>query len=513
MRRRGQRSPAERAKHRERARIRSALVALILIGIAGYAAWIRHLPFQHPYEIRAVFSSSNQLRPGNPVRIAGIQVGTVEAIAPGPGNTTAVTMQIDDSGRPLHSDATLQIEPRLALEGNFYVDLHPGSPTAPILASGGTIPLRQTGIPVQLDQVLDVFGAPIRASLQSSFAQLATGLGPNQSPGSGAGGLRDANRELDAALGSITQVAQSAQGSRPGDLTRLIGASAAATEQLSRSPVALADLVTNTNRVTAAIAANDTALATSVRNLDGVLIAAPRALSSLDGALPILSRFAVALQPALRSAPAPLRSTAGLLGALSGLSSTPELPRLVSMLAPVLTDLPGLEGKLRGLFGWVTPVSECVSSHIVPVLDSKLNDGALSTGRPVWQDLVHSFVGVGAANPDFDANGKSIRITTALGDQQLDAVLPGVGQLVAADAPKLEGVDPMWLGRGVSPPWRPDQPCARQALPNLGLRREAGPPSGMQPTAMPAAKPIPATTLKALLAKALAAQNRSSRRR
>jgi hypothetical protein len=147
------------------------------------------------------------------------------------------------------------------------------------------------------------------------------------------------------------------------------------------------------------------------------------------------------------------------------------------------------------------------------VLDSKLNDGQLSTGRPVWQDLVHSFVGVGSANPDFDANGKSIRLTGTVGDQALNAVLPGVGQIVAANAPAIEGTDPVWLGPGVSPPWRPDQPCATQPLPNLGLRRAAGLPAGMTSSQMPASKPGSAAAIRALIARIKADHNRTGRHR
>ena len=73
----------------------------------------------------------------------------------GPGHTTAVKMEIDGSGRPVKSDATLKIRPRLFLEGGFYVDLKPGSPSAPELKDGGTIPLPQTAVPVQFNQVLN----------------------------------------------------------------------------------------------------------------------------------------------------------------------------------------------------------------------------------------------------------------------------------------------------------------------------------------------------------------------
>src|SRR3712207_7346325 len=38
------------------------------------------------------------------------------------------------------------------LEGNFFVDLEPGTPTAPEIEDGDTIPINQTAIPVQLDR-------------------------------------------------------------------------------------------------------------------------------------------------------------------------------------------------------------------------------------------------------------------------------------------------------------------------------------------------------------------------
>jgi phospholipid/cholesterol/gamma-HCH transport system substrate-binding protein len=508
MSRRRRHSPAARVKHRERIRVRTAIVALIVFALAIYGAWIKHLPGGHPYEIRVVFSSSTQLRPGDPVRTAGIDVGTVTRIAAGPRHTALVSLQIDHNGRPVHSDATLQIEPRLALEGNFYIDLHPGSPSAPGLTSGAIVPLAQTGVPVQLDQALDVLKPSIRSSLQSALTQLAVGLGPGGPRSSAAAGFRQANRELDAALNSVTQVTQATQGTVPGDLTRVVGSSADTTDELSRDPVALADLVTNTNRVFTALAAHDTALAVSVLDFNRVLHQAPPALNALDAALPVLHRFAVTLKPALDAAPKPLYSAAALLGQLSDLASPQELPSLVNLLTPVVTELPRLESRLRALFPWVTPVSRCVSSHIVPVLDSQAPDGKLSTGRPVWQDALHAVANLASTSPDFDANGKAIRLTIGTGDQVIGGDLPGVGPVVAANAPQIEGTDPLWLGPGVSPAWRPDQQCSRQALPNLTLRRVPGMPDGMHSMPTGALTPLSSAVPQALAAKAVADHQR-----
>jgi phospholipid/cholesterol/gamma-HCH transport system substrate-binding protein len=116
-------------------------VALILIGT--YLAFTKELPFTGAgYEAKAVFENAATLRETAPVRIAGVNVGEVTAVEPN-GNATEVTFTVDDEGLPLHTDATLEIRPRLFLEGNFFIDTDPGSPNAPELEDGGTIPVTQ----------------------------------------------------------------------------------------------------------------------------------------------------------------------------------------------------------------------------------------------------------------------------------------------------------------------------------------------------------------------------------
>ena len=119
------------------------LVALAVITVGVLFAWTKELPFRSHYEIKAAFESSNNIRPGSPVRIAGVEVGKVAKIEPAEEGSyhTVVTMSISDSGRPIRSDATAKIRPRIFLEGNFFVDLEPGSPSAEELDKGGTIPV------------------------------------------------------------------------------------------------------------------------------------------------------------------------------------------------------------------------------------------------------------------------------------------------------------------------------------------------------------------------------------
>ena len=126
---------------------------------------------------RAQFESANSIRPNSPVRIAGVEVGKVKAVEPVEGSNAALlTMELKDSALPLHEDATAKIRPRIFLEGNFFVDLKPGTPGSPKLDSGDTIKITQTASPVQLDEVLTSLQSDSREDLKALLTGLNTAL-------------------------------------------------------------------------------------------------------------------------------------------------------------------------------------------------------------------------------------------------------------------------------------------------------------------------------------------------
>ena len=152
----------------------SALIAIVLVVIGFYLAFAKSLPFAGDgYQLKAVFDDAQNIRAKSPVRIAGVEVGEVtevEHLTDGNGNgpdAAVVTMNLDDE-RACRSARTrrLQLRPRLFLEGNLFVDLQPGSPGAAELDSGSVVPLEQTSVSVQFDQVLTSLQAPVRQDLQ-----------------------------------------------------------------------------------------------------------------------------------------------------------------------------------------------------------------------------------------------------------------------------------------------------------------------------------------------------------
>ena len=110
-----------------------------MIAAAVYLVFGGPTPFgASPFVLKAVFTTETELHIPSPVRIAGVDVGEVTSVKPLGGNSRAavVTMDINNNGLPIHADATAGILTRIFLEGNFYVDLHPGTPNAPVLELG-----------------------------------------------------------------------------------------------------------------------------------------------------------------------------------------------------------------------------------------------------------------------------------------------------------------------------------------------------------------------------------------
>jgi hypothetical protein len=197
---------------------------------------------------------------------------------------------------------------------------------------------------------------------------------------------------------------------------------------------------------------------------------APRTFTALDGALPSVEQFATAVRPGLRVAPPVLRKAAEVFVQLHAVTRPGQLPQLISNLRPALVALPGFTRDLRALFPLVTPVTDCVRDRAIPVLNTQLDDGRLSTGRPVWQDLGHAVAGLTGATQDFDGNGLAVRYLVGAGP---DTVRLGGGLSGRTNTPLL-GARPHWLGLGQESPFRPDAPCRDQQAPDLKARTTGG---------------------------------------
>ena len=150
---------------------------VFVLAILTYLAFAKQFPWSSPgYQLHATFENATTLRETAPVRIAGVNVGEVTSVEAARASGAEVTFSVDEDGQPIHEDAEAEIRPRLFLEGNFFVDLKPGSPSAAELPDGGTIPYTQTSTAVQLDEVLTALQAPTRKGLQKTLEGFGTAL-------------------------------------------------------------------------------------------------------------------------------------------------------------------------------------------------------------------------------------------------------------------------------------------------------------------------------------------------
>ncbi|TMM01689.1 MAG: MCE family protein, partial [Actinobacteria bacterium] len=161
---------APRIPRKDRRGASPVTVGLVLLGVlvvVTYLGFTKHIPFTHGFQVKAVFNTANSLRPNSPVRIAGVNVGKVKKIERyGDSDASVVTMEVTDAGLPIHKDATMKVRPRIFLEGNFFVDLQPGTPSTPTISSGDTIPMTQTSAPVQFGDLLTTLQTDDRHNLQ-----------------------------------------------------------------------------------------------------------------------------------------------------------------------------------------------------------------------------------------------------------------------------------------------------------------------------------------------------------
>ncbi len=499
-----------RRKSRLHALAISAIMILATLFVIFYA-FNGGLPFVHQYTMYAVVNNSVNVRMQSPVRIAGIDVGAVQTTTPD-GNATKITFTLQNNGLPIHQDATLTIRDRLFLEGGYYLQLNPGTPSTPLVHEGFTIPLQNTSTPVQFYKLLSTFDVAARASLAQVLDTLNQGFSPQ--PGrpasdSGAGGLKQAIPQLTPTLKDVAWITRALHGTQAGDVQRLLSSAADVTGTLNGESGRLTDLITGLNRTSSALVSTGGALARSIVGLDQTLQVSPPALTAIDRSLPPLANLSHALTPSLKVAPPIITSVAGTIGQLNSIISPAKRGPLLTALRATLTQFPSILTQLASAFPITKQVAECLRTHLVPLFNQQVPDGPLSTGRPVWQDFVHFLPNVAGATGSFDANGYYTRVLAGAGTNSLSGGLLGtvtnllgtVTNLVGISpggAP-LRGARPAWVGAPTPAFFRPDVPCTSQTLP--GLAADAASPD-LASTHVAAPKPLSHKALLRQIARA-----------
>lgn len=474
-----------------------AMIVLVVLGL--YLAFTKSLPFTSDgYTVKATFANAVSISKKAPVRIAGVNVGQVLSVERD-GNSSVVKFTVSDEGRPIHDDALAQIRPRIFLEGNFFVDLDPGTPESPEMKSDATIPITRTSTAVQLDELLSALQKPERANLQALLDGLGTGLTYQPTPADDVDQDPDvAGLSAAAALNKAFDTSATAQrtsaivneallGTEKRDLAGLLVAGNRTFKALASRESDLQGLVTNFNTFTGALADESQNLSNSIRLLAPTLGTARTSLIHLNAALPPVRALSIATRPGIAELPDTIAAGRPWLRQADPLFSRSELGGIARLLAAGTPDT--AEATYQTIQGLpqISDFNRCVSRNLVPTGDIVLQDEAggssFTSGQPNYREFFYSLAGVAGESANFDGNGVYVRFQPGGGPVPVSMPNPKgapVGILPAnvlygnTISPPI-GTRPALTGL---PPIRSDVKCYKSKRPNLnGPAAAAGAPS------------------------------------
>lgn len=252
------------------------------------------------YRVSARFHETGLLVSGADVRISGVTVGKVAAIA-NRGVDSLVTMEIDPPYAPLPADTRAVLRLKTLL-GEGFIALSAGTRHGPRLRDGATIPAAHVLRTQSLDQVLATFDP----ATQRDFADFLTGSATALA-GRGAQ-LSNAFGNLDPTLTELTAMAGELD-AQSGDVRGVIANGARVLTTLGDRSAALQTLIRSGAGVLTATAGRDRALGATVDALPPFLAQLRRTLGTLDSTITVarpsltaLTPVAPLLAPALRDA-------------------------------------------------------------------------------------------------------------------------------------------------------------------------------------------------------------------
>jgi phospholipid/cholesterol/gamma-HCH transport system substrate-binding protein len=146
-----------------RSRMTSLTATALAVLLLAATAFLVHANVFRPTTITAIFTTATSIYPGDEVRISGVKVGTISTIRPNGAHADVV---IDvDHGVAVPADAKAIIVAQNLVSARF-VQLAPAYESGPRMASGATIPVDRTAVPVEWDEV------------KKQLTRLATDVGP-----------------------------------------------------------------------------------------------------------------------------------------------------------------------------------------------------------------------------------------------------------------------------------------------------------------------------------------------
>src|SRR5437588_1005582 len=337
-----------------------AVTVLVLI-IALFLAYNANtgLPFVPTRQLKVDIANGAQLVPGNDVDEGGLRIGLVSEMHPvelSNGQVGAqLTLQLSESNGQIPVDSTATIRPRSVL-GLKYLNIARGKSTK-MFTDGGTMPLSQTTVPVQFDDINRMFDQKTRPAVQKDLIGFGDALTARGSS------LNDTIASLPALFGHLQPVAHYLADPNT-QLTRFFVALNGFMSTVSPVAQANAELFKDQATTFEAISRSPSDLADTIRESPPTLDVSTASLKVQQPLLVDLTTLNHYLAPATVQLKQALPNINPALAA--GIKVLPRTPQMNQKLEGVLGSLkslsldPGTNIALNGLTATVTTLNPMI---------------------------------------------------------------------------------------------------------------------------------------------------------
>ena len=323
----------------------AAIIALLVVSlvVAVYILDNQRLRFPFvepkPFVIKGSFSTAQAVTPGQgqTVRVAGIRVGDIAKTELKDGRAI-ITMELDEKfDNIVRTDAKALLRPKTGLK-DMFVELDPGSKSAPLARENFTLPIENTLPDVNPDEILASLDRDTRDYLRLLIEDGGRGLKGN------GGNLREVLRRFEPTYRDIALVSTEVSKRRE-ELRRLINSLQRLNTELGSKDDDLAQLVDSSATVFRAFANERDNVSATVRELPSALKEAGDALGKVETMATILRPTADKLRPAVRALDRANRATRPFVTEAAPLLKRDIRP-FVREARPVVRDLKPAVGDL-----------------------------------------------------------------------------------------------------------------------------------------------------------------------
>ncbi len=294
----------------------TALVVTVYLLVnqrVAFPGWVPGIG-QDDVHYRVELDTAQSVTPGQgqTVTIAGVEVGDITDVELHGGRAIVGIRLREKYAAMMRRDASALLRPKTGLN-DMVLELDPGTPSAPRVPAGFTVPASRTRPNVNVDEILASLDTDTRGALQLLLNGAGSALKGQSRQ------LSDGLREIDPVTRNLRRIGEALEDRRE-NTRRVVGRLRLVTEALARSRGDVVRAVDTTDDVFSTIGARDRELRTALRELPATLRTTRTALQDggalarqLRPATAALQPVADALEPALRASRPLLQRTEPVL--------------------------------------------------------------------------------------------------------------------------------------------------------------------------------------------------------